>query len=133
MAHVTILDGGTGVLLHLLGMPKDPLVWSAKALVDDSLNSLVVQAHEAYLKAGATAIITNKYPITPVQMRNAGFEDNDARRLCSLTANLVRQAAGPKGEGKTIFGSLSPLVKSFRNEQLLPETDAQATRYELMK
>ena len=127
MAHVTIMDGGTGVLLPLLGMPKDPTLWSARALVDGSLNSLVVQAHEAYLKAGATAIITNTYSITPGKMRKAGLGDDDAQRLCVRAAQLAQQATGPQqGEVKTILGSLPPLVETYRADLLPPEDDAQA-------
>lgn len=130
MAHVTILDGGTGVLLRKLGMPKDPVIWSARALVVERLNPLVMLAHEAFLNAGAAAIITNSNAITPGNLRKAGIE-GDACRLCVLAAQLARQAAGPPGMGKAVLGSLPPLIESYRPDLILPEFEAQAW-YEMM-
>ena len=73
-----ILDGGMGVLLPKLGMPKDPILWSARALVDKQYHPVVVKAHKEFIDAGAGAIITNSYAVIPGYLRKANLEGEEA-------------------------------------------------------
>lgn len=122
---VRVLDGGMGVLLPKLGVPKDPIIWSARALVDEQNHPLVVRAHRQFIDAGATAIITNSYSVIPGYLRKADLVDR-APALAALAAGLAREAAGARGAGCSamVLGSLPPLVESYRADLLLPEDEA---------
>ncbi|KAG1698724.1 hypothetical protein DVH05_014679 [Phytophthora capsici] len=50
---------------HRLGLPNNRNMMSASALVSPAYHRLVVQAHENYLKAGVTMIVTSNYYVTP--------------------------------------------------------------------
>jgi len=123
--RVQILDGGMGVLLPKLGVPKDPILWSARALIEEKYHPIVVQAHRAYIDAGATAIITSNYGVIPGYMRKANLNlEAEAPRLAALVGQLAREAAGPKGGGVLVLGSLPPLIDSYRADLLMPDAEA---------
>jgi len=113
-----------GVLLPKLGMPKDPIIWSARALVDEDCHPLVVKAHRAFIDAGAEVIIANTYSVIPGYLGKANLI-GDAGKLCAVAGQLARDAAGPSGKGAiSVLGSLPPLVDSYRADLMLPEAEA---------
>jgi len=120
---VHIIDGGMGVLLPKLGMPKDPILWSARALVDKEYHPVVVEAHKAFIEAGATAIITNSYGVIPGYLRKAKLE-TQASKLCALAGQLAREAAGPEKGEVLVLGSLPPLLESYRADLLMVDKEA---------
>lgn len=131
-SRVRILDGGMGVLLPKLGVPKDPILWSARALIDDQYHPAVVQAHREFIKAGASAIISNSYAVIPGYLRkfmgpNGADAVDQATRLCDIAGRLAREAAGPRGakESALVLGSLPPLIDSYRADLLLPKDEAE--------
>ena len=66
-----IFDGGMGQLLINKGMITNKTLWSATALVDESLNHLVLESHLDFIKAGAEIIITNNFKV-----RKNTFDEN---------------------------------------------------------
>merc|ERR1712232_189853 len=83
--RINILDGGMGVLLNRLGVPRDKVIWSARSLVDDEHHPRVVEAHAAFIKAGANAIIANSYSVIPGYLRQVKLESEleaEGYRLC---------------------------------------------------
>ena len=56
-----IFDGGMGQLLIDKGMVSNGTLWSATALVDESLHSFVLDSHLEFIEAGAEIIITNNF------------------------------------------------------------------------
>merc|ERR1719238_1474916 len=70
--EVVLMDGSMGRQLCLDGMPQDDLfrkVWSARALVDEKLHTMVVEAHCQYIEAGAKILVTNSYGVQPTYYR----------------------------------------------------------------
>eukprot|EP00927_Polykrikos_kofoidii_P055920 TRINITY_DN50105_c0_g1_i1.p1 TRINITY_DN50105_c0_g1~~TRINITY_DN50105_c0_g1_i1.p1 ORF type:complete len:611 (-),score=108.02 TRINITY_DN50105_c0_g1_i1:75-1907(-) len=119
-SSVTIMDGSMGRQLCLDGMPQDDLfrqIWSARALVDESLHGLVVDAHRSYIEAGATLLITNAYGVQPTFYRRAFPDDWEANMLrdAELASRLAVRAREESGAPKVrIFGCLPPLSESHR-------------------
>lgn len=117
---VTIMDGSMGRQLCLDGMPQDDLfrqIWSARALVDDSLHHLVVNAHKSYIEAGASILTTNAYGVQPTFYRRAFPENWEANMLrdAALASKLAVQARAESGKPHVqIFGCLPPLCESHR-------------------
>ncbi|KAG1685387.1 hypothetical protein DVH05_008429 [Phytophthora capsici] len=72
---VDILAGGIMHERFRLGLPNDRNMTSASALVSPAYHCLVVQAHENYLKAGATMIVTSNYYVLP----GVGFTSDEIR------------------------------------------------------
>lgn len=58
-----IFDGGMGQLLIDKGMNTRGTLWSATALVDETLNDLVIDSHLAFIDAGAEIIVTNNFKV----------------------------------------------------------------------
>jgi homocysteine S-methyltransferase len=58
-----VFDGGMGQALIENGMITNGTLWSATALVDETLNNLVVNTHLDFIKAGAEIIITNNFKV----------------------------------------------------------------------
>ncbi|KAK3287719.1 hypothetical protein CYMTET_4783 [Cymbomonas tetramitiformis] len=86
-----------GGQLCLDGMPQDDLfrkIWSARALVDESLHELVVQTHRRYICAGANAITTSNYGVQPSYYAKAFPDDWEHRMLhdTALAAKLAVRA-----------------------------------------
>lgn len=119
---IVVMDGSMGRQLCLDGMPQDDLfrkIWSARALVDESLHRLVIDAHKSYIEAGATLLTTNAYAVQPTFYRRAFPEDWEANMMrdAELAAKLAvqaRQESGNSGEHVRIFGCLPPLSESHR-------------------
>jgi 2-dehydropantoate 2-reductase len=117
---VIIMDGSMGRQLCLNGMPQDDLfrkIWSARALVDESLHSMVVDAHRSYIEAGATILITNSYGVQPTYYRRAFPDDWKEQMLAhvELATRLAVQARTEcSAQNVRIFGCLPPLCESHR-------------------
>jgi len=120
-SEVTILDGGMGRVLLNMGLPCDNKLWSARALIDVAYNSMVVDAHKAFIKAGARMITTSNYAVQPTYYAKAfeGSDEKEQRRLMvehtKLAAELARKAVEDSGVPSVrVLGCLPPLVDSHR-------------------
>jgi S-methylmethionine-dependent homocysteine/selenocysteine methylase len=117
---LVIMDGSMGVQLSQSGMPEDDLfrqIWSARALTDENLHRMVVDAHRRYIEEGATVLITNAYGVQPTYYRRAFGSDWKARMLqdAELAAKLAVQARTEAGkDGIRVWGCLPPLNESHR-------------------
>ena len=70
-----IFDGGMGQLLIDKGMITKGTLWSATALVDESLNNLVIDSHLDFINAGAEIIITNNFKVRKSTFSANGIVD----------------------------------------------------------
>ncbi|CAK5281170.1 unnamed protein product [Mycena citricolor] len=116
---VVILDGGLGTTLEQtfgLDISHTPL-WSAKAAVEHP--TVIVDAHLAFLRAGAQIILTSTYQCSPSTFAGAGYGDEEGEKLmckCVLLAEDARvrflsethQNGGDAEPGPKIALSLGP-------------------------
>ncbi|GMF25429.1 unnamed protein product [Phytophthora fragariaefolia] len=112
-----IIAGGVMHELFRQGLPNDRNMLAASALVSPAHHHLVVKAHEEFLKAGATMIVTNNYYVTP----GVGFTPDEIREYSELAGELAVNARSRSNrtDRATICGSLPPLMYSFRSDRTI--------------
>ena len=113
MSHpsLRLLDGGMGRELQRIGAPFRQPEWSALALIEAP--EFVLQAHQAFIEAGARIITTNSYAVVPFHIGDERFA-RDGRALAERAAGLAREAASGSSEPVTVAGSLPPALGSYR-------------------
>ncbi|KQB53646.1 homocysteine methyltransferase [Pseudomonas endophytica] len=107
---LTLLDGGMGRELERSGAPFRQPEWSALALIESPAH--VLQAHRAFIDAGAQVITTNSYAVVPFHIGEERFAAS-GQALASLAGRLAREAAD-QTEGVAVAGSLPPVGGSYR-------------------
>ncbi|KAG3114525.1 hypothetical protein PI124_g10413 [Phytophthora idaei] len=114
---VDIVAGGMMHELFRRELPNDRNMLSASALVSPAHHRLVVQAHEAFLKAGATMIVTNNYYVTP----GVGFTPDEIREYSQTAGELAVGALvrANRQDHAKICGSLPPLMHSLRSDRTI--------------
>ena len=83
--QIIILDGGNGGELEQIGAKMDKNLWAGKCAIDDP--DKLLQVHENYIKSGADVITSNTYAITPISMKEYGYENllkNGTKKLLKL-------------------------------------------------
>lgn len=125
-----IMDGGMGTELKNRGafpcLREYQQLWSAAALLNEKGKETVVDAHLAFIEAGAEIIITNTYACTPEILGKRGLGD----RLEELIATgcSLAQKAREKGRKPTIIaGSLPPISVTYRPDLSPDEPVLRAT------
>jgi S-methylmethionine-dependent homocysteine/selenocysteine methylase len=121
-----ILDGGTGEELFLRGVPDDRKIWSATAIVQPQYHSTLQQVHASFVEAGADAITTNSYGIVP----GVGFSIPDIKQHVATAGRLARECV-PKST--LVFGSLGPLVESYRADLIMAHKEGVAVYTEMSR
>lgn len=119
---IEIIAGDIGDELFRQGLPNDRNMLSAGALVNPMYRGLVVRAHEEFLKAGATYLITNNHFVTP----GVGFTTDEVVEFTREAGKLAVQARRHAGKEDTVVicGSLPPLMPSFRSDRMMKEDEA---------
>ncbi|KAF7305738.1 Hcy-binding domain-containing protein [Mycena chlorophos] len=90
--RLAILDGGLGTTLETtfgLDISNTPL-WSAKAAIEHP--ETIVDAHLAFLRAGAEIILTATYQSSLETYRKAGYTDDEAAALVKKCVGLAAEA-----------------------------------------
>ncbi len=91
-----VLDGGLATELEARGHDLSDARWSARLLEDDP--EAIVEAHRAYLDAGARVLITASYQATePELLRRSVALAREARRRARRPDALVAASCGPYG------------------------------------
>lgn len=111
MTTVRLLDGGMGRELQRIGAPFRQPEWSALALIESP--QFVLQAHQAFIAAGARIITTNSYAVVPFHIGEERFGEQGLE-LAERAGRLARQAASENPEPVTVAGSLPPALGSYR-------------------
>ncbi|ETI51631.1 hypothetical protein F441_05072 [Phytophthora nicotianae CJ01A1] len=114
---IDIVAGGMLQELFRRELPNDRNMLSASALVSPAQYRLVVQAHEAFLNAGATMIVTSNYYVTP----GVGFTPDEIREYSQTAGELAVGALARtnKQDHAKICGSLPPLMYSLRSDRTI--------------
>lgn len=111
-SETLILDGGTGEELFRRGVPDDRQIWSATAVIHPKYHSILQQVHASFVDAGADAITTNSYGIVP----GVGFTLKDIEQHVATAGRLARECVS---KSTLVFGSLGPLVESYRPDLIM--------------
>lgn len=86
----TVIDGGLSTALEEAGHSLDDALWTARFLATDT--QAIVDAHRAYLRAGADVVITASYQASVAGFVAAGHTPDAARRLIASSTDLARRA-----------------------------------------
>lgn len=108
---VRLLDGGMGRELKRIGAPFRQPEWSALALIEAP--AFVLQAHRAFIDAGARIITSNSYALVPFHLGEERFAEHGLA-LAALAGRLAREAAQHSVEPVIVAGSLPPVLGSYR-------------------
>ncbi len=121
-----ILDGGMGTALEKNGVPMDDKVWSGRAMLthpDD-----VRSAHEAFIEAGAEAILTNTFS-TARHMLEPGGLGMKVREINEKAVVLAREAVDRVAQRPVaIVGSICEWSSDKDPNWNSPATVAHAVR-----
>jgi homocysteine S-methyltransferase len=101
--EVVRLDGGLGTTLEQGGADVSSPLWSARLLVDEP--DVLVEAHRAFVDAGAEVVLTASYQLGAESLRRAGRPRRDEAALLARSVELARDAAGGRA---AVVGSLGP-------------------------
>jgi homocysteine S-methyltransferase len=85
-----ILDGGLATELEAQGHVLDSRLWSARLLLDNPRT--IVDAHRAYLEAGANCIISASYQATRSGLMSLGLNADQAQALVVESVDLAKTA-----------------------------------------
>lgn len=110
MTKITLLDGGMSRELESCGAILRQPEWSALALMDQP--DKVLQAHQAFVAAGAEVITTNSYAVVPFHLGQSRF-DSDGAMLAARAGQLARQATAGGGHLR-VAASLPPVCGSYQ-------------------
>jgi S-methylmethionine-dependent homocysteine/selenocysteine methylase len=135
-AHVAnntplIIDGGMGTELKNRGafpcLREYQQLWSAAALVKEESRKIVVDAHVAFIEAGAELIITNTYACTPEILGKRGLDDR-LEELIDVGCTLAKSAREKAGKPDTLIaGSMPPVGVTYRPDLSPDETVLRST------
>ncbi|KAI0338964.1 Homocysteine S-methyltransferase [Trametopsis cervina] len=144
--RVLILDGGFGTTLKdILAQDVSGPLWSSRVIADNP--QAIIDAHRAFLDAGAQVILTDTYQCAFSTYERAGYTRSDAVRLMrdavrlAATAREEHLASHPDAPKPRIALSLGSFGSSIPNAQeftgfypppygpsaLNPDTDSTTT------
>jgi S-methylmethionine-dependent homocysteine/selenocysteine methylase len=106
--ELVIIDGAMGTELERRGVPMDELAWSGAAVID--YPEIVVAAHRDYIDAGAEAIITNTFGMSPFMLAATRYADRaeEGLRQAVRLAHRARDEAGRPDVA--VVGSISTMA-----------------------
>ncbi len=101
-----LLDGGLATQLEAQGCDIGNELWSASLLQSDP--DAIVQAHRAYIDAGAECLATASYQASRDGYAKNGLSNGDADKLMLLSVELAVRARTAAGSVAAIAASLGP-------------------------
>ena len=117
--NIVILDGGNGGELEQIGAKMDKDLWAGKSAIDDP--DKLFQVHENYIKSGADVITSNTYAITPISMKEYGYEEF-IQEWNKKTVDIALKAAASTDKEIAVAGSVSTSGSwdKLTNEEIKP-------------
>jgi homocysteine S-methyltransferase len=101
-----IIDGGLSTELAAAGHDLSDHLWSARLLRDEP--QAIVDAHAAFLRAGATVSTTASYQATFDGFARSGIDRAETERLLARSVSLARQAGAETGVDALVAASVGP-------------------------
>ncbi|MFT4822865.1 MAG: homocysteine S-methyltransferase [Halioglobus sp.] len=90
LKRVMLLDGGLATELEARGQDLSHPLWSARLLIEDP--QVIIDAHLAYLNAGAQCIITASYQASHPGFVQLGYTQAQATDALLLSVELAQKA-----------------------------------------
>jgi len=124
---VMLLDGGMGHQLRALGVEISGPVGTMRrflgvAMANLDQPQLVVDAHLAYIDAGADVVTTNSYACVPRCLQHApdaGSGPIDLDTIIRRAGELAKEACAQRPDRKAkVAGCLPPLAESYRPDRV---------------
>ena len=87
-----ILDGGGGQTLLEMGLQPEGALWSATALIDKNLHSLVIKMHTDFIDAGSELIVTTNFAVRKkrlIQYNKLNYFE-EATNAAAILANKAK-------------------------------------------
>jgi len=130
--ELVVIDGAMGTELERRGVPMDTLAWSGAAAID--YPDAVLSAHKDYIEAGAEAIITNTFGMSPFMLAATRYADmaEDGLRAAVRLAKQARDETGRTGVA--IAGSISTMAAGgdIDNPRPAPTAEVALEGFRLM-
>ncbi|KZT63222.1 Homocysteine S-methyltransferase [Daedalea quercina L-15889] len=107
---IMVLDGGLGTTLE--GLFKQDIsssLWSAKPVDEDP--DVIIQAHLAFLRAGANVILTSSYQCAFETFATAGYAKEDTQKIMRKSVKLAHEARCRFWEEQQVAGRAKSAVK----------------------
>jgi homocysteine S-methyltransferase len=102
-----ILDGGLSTQLELGGADLSDSLWSAKVLLEDP--AAILEAHQAFLSAGADLLITASYQVSFEGFAARGLDSAATADALLASVAIAREAAGTRPDrGAIVAASVGP-------------------------
>ena len=101
---IIILDGGIGGELERIGAKMDKDLWAGKIAINDP--DKLFKVHKSYIDSGADIITSNTYAITPISMRQYGYE-KFIEDWNKKSVQIALEAASKSGKDIAVAGSVS--------------------------
>ena len=98
-----VYDGGFGSQLFEHGVNL-----ANSSIANLSHPNEVVAVHRAYIDAGANAIGTNTFVVSPLHLEMADADEDDAERLTELAVQHAQRAIEESGKDVYVGGSIGP-------------------------
>jgi S-methylmethionine-dependent homocysteine/selenocysteine methylase len=119
---VVVLDGGMGRELKRMGAPFSQPLWSAQALIESP--SLVRQAHQNFIDAGAEIITVSSYACVPFHLGQELFQRQGAvlaQQAAEIANSVARDALSNTQRTITVAGAIPPVLGSYRPDLFEPK------------
>ena len=121
-----VIDGGTGTELQEIGVPMHGKVWSGRAVLSDP--DSVRQVHEAFIRAGADAIITNTFATARHMLEPGGLGEH-VEAINTNAVKLAQQARdNTAGRHVAIVGSICEWTAMKESDWNTPEAVGRSVR-----
>lgn len=103
-ARISVLDGGLSTQLERMGHSVEGALWTARVLADHP--QVIVDAHRAFIDAGADIVITSSYQVSRGGFREAGRSAQEADDALTSSIAVARSAAA--GTSALVAASIGP-------------------------
>jgi homocysteine S-methyltransferase len=105
-APFTVIDGGLSTVLEEAGFDLRHPLWTARLIIENP--EALVNAHLAYLQAGAEVVITASYQASVDGFLACGLSRAEAEAALRSTTALARSAVARHGSSALVAASVGP-------------------------
>tara|TARA_B100001250_G_scaffold413989_1_gene450112 strand:- start:3326 stop:4225 length:900 start_codon:yes stop_codon:yes gene_type:complete len=127
-----ILDGGGGQTLLEMGLQPEGALWSASALIDKNLHSLVVKMHTDFIDAGSDLIVTSNFSVRKRRLKQYN-KLNYFEEATKDAALLAKKAKDNSNKHVLLAGSIPTQGTVYSEEIVTNDKETYLGFYETAK